>query len=95
MRDHEKTIKVKPDLLAIENGLHRAGFQFICGVDEAGLAAIRKLTVILIVLYLLRVAFRFMSNYLAHKAAWFLVGDLRTKTYDKLQRMHLGFLSAL
>ncbi len=36
MRDREKTIKVKPDLLAIENGLHRAGFQFICGVDEAG-----------------------------------------------------------
>ena len=61
------------------------------GVDSQGLAAIRNLTVILIILYLLRVAFRFMSNYLAHKAAWFLVGDLRTKTYDKLQRMHLGF----
>ncbi|MBQ1368439.1 MAG: ABC transporter ATP-binding protein, partial [Firmicutes bacterium] len=28
---------------------------------------------------------------LAHKAAWYLVGDLRTKTYDKLEHMHLGY----
>ena len=61
------------------------------GVDDAALKTIGNLTVILVLLYLLRVLFRFMSNYLAHKAAWFLVGDLRTKTYDKLERMHLGF----
>ncbi|MBQ3460028.1 MAG: ABC transporter ATP-binding protein [Solobacterium sp.] len=61
------------------------------GVDEAGLAAIRNLTLILIGLYLARILFRFLSNYMAHKAAWYLVGDLRTKTYDKLERMHLGF----
>ncbi|MBQ6610861.1 MAG: ribonuclease HII [Oscillospiraceae bacterium] len=28
--------KEKPDLLAIENGLHAEGFALICGVDEAG-----------------------------------------------------------
>ncbi len=61
------------------------------GVDEAGMARIGTLTVILVVLYLLRVLFRFLSNYLAHKAAWYLVGDLRTRTYDKLERMHLGY----
>ena len=61
------------------------------GVDAEGLGIIRRLTAALVGLYLLRVAFRFMSNYLAHKAAWYLVGDLRTKTYDKLERMHLGF----
>jgi len=61
------------------------------GVTQEGLSSIGWLTVILIALYLLRVAFRFMSNYLAHKAAWYLVGDLRTKTYDKLERLHLGF----
>ncbi len=49
------------------------------------------LTVLLGALYLLRVLFRFLSNYLAHKAAWYLVGDLRTKTYDKLEHMHLGY----
>ena len=61
------------------------------GVDEQGLKKIGVLVLILVGLYLLRILFRFMSNYLAHKAAWYLVGDLRTKVYDKLERMHLGF----
>jgi len=61
------------------------------GVTQSALSSIGWLTALLVVLYLLRVAFRFMSNYLAHKAAWYLVGDLRTKTYDKLERLHLGF----
>ena len=61
------------------------------GVDEAGMTRILWLTAILVALYLLRVLFRFLSNYLAHKAAWYLVGDLRTRTYDKLERMHLGY----
>ncbi len=61
------------------------------GVDEAGLRAIWGLTAVLVGLYLGRILFRFLSNYLAHKAAWYLVGDLRTRTYDKLERMHLGY----
>jgi len=61
------------------------------GVDEAGLHQIGVLTAALVGLYLLRILFRFLSNYLAHKAAWYLVGDLRTRTYDKLERMHLGY----
>ncbi len=61
------------------------------GIDEAGMHRIGTLTGILIVLYLLRILFRFLSSYLAHKAAWYLVGDLRTKVYDKLEHMHLGY----
>ena len=61
------------------------------GVDRPALSQIWSLTAILAILYLLRVAFRYMSNYLAHKAAWYLVGDMRTRTYDKLERMHLGY----
>jgi len=61
------------------------------GVDEAGLRRIGGITALLVGLYLLRVLFRFLSNYLAHRAAWNLVGDLRTKTYDKLEHMHLGY----
>ena len=61
------------------------------GVDEAGLQRIGVLTAVLVGLYLLRILFRFLSNFLAHKAAWYLVGDLRTRTYDKLERMHLGY----
>ena len=61
------------------------------GVNEEGLRQIGALTAVLVALYLLRILFRFLSNYLAHKAAWYLVGDLRTRTYDKLERMHLGY----
>ncbi len=61
------------------------------GVDDAGMNRVWDLTFILVVLYLARVAFRFLNNYLAHKAAWYLVGDLRTRTYDKLERMHIGY----
>ncbi|MBR4502800.1 MAG: ABC transporter ATP-binding protein [Clostridia bacterium] len=61
------------------------------GVEEKDLKTIALMTAALAVLYLLRVLFRFLSNYLAHKAAWHLVGDLRTKTYNKLERMHLGY----
>ena len=74
-----------PKLLSAMTGIVEAG------VDEAGLHTIGLFTVALVGLYLLRILFRFLSNYLAHKAAWYLVGDLRTRTYDKLEHMHLGY----
>ena len=74
-----------PKLLSAMTGVVEAG------VDEAGMHTIGLLTGALVVLYLLRILFRFLSNYLAHKAAWYLVGDLRTQTYDKLEHMHLGY----
>ncbi len=61
------------------------------GVDDAALKRILFLAIGLLVLYLLRIAFRFMNNYLAHKAAWYLVGDLRDRLYKKLQSLDLGF----
>lgn len=61
------------------------------GVTAEKLSDIRKLTFILIGLYLLRIVFRFMSSYLSHEAAWYLVRDLRTKVYNKLTHMHLGY----
>ncbi len=61
------------------------------GMDDAKLQQIRNLAIILLALYLLRIVFRFLSNYLAHKAAWYLVGDLRDRMYSKLQSLDLGF----
>ena len=61
------------------------------GVDEDALSSILRLAWFLLVLYLLRVLFRFLSNYLAHRAAWYLVGDLRSRLYDKLQCLDLTF----
>ena len=60
-------------------------------MSDASMSRIYTLTAILVALYLSRILFRFLSNYLAHKAAWYLVGDLRTRTYDKLERMHIGY----
>ena len=61
------------------------------GVDDGALSTVMKLALALLVLYLLRVCFRFLSSYLTHKAAWYLVGDLRSRLYDKLQSLDLGF----
>ena len=74
-----------PKLLSAMTGIVEAG------VNEEGMRTIGLLTAALVALYLLRILFRFLSNYLAHKAAWYLVGDLRTRTYDKLEHMHLGY----
>ena len=61
------------------------------GVGDDTLPSIMNLAYILLALYLLRVLFRFLSNYLAHRAAWYLVGDLRSRLYNKLQELDLGF----
>ena len=61
------------------------------GVDEVALKVISRLAFLLLALYLLRILFRYLSNYLAHKAAWYLVGDLRSRMYNKLQSLDLGF----
>ena len=61
------------------------------GVDSKGLSTIRFLALGLLGLYLLRVLFRFLANYLAHRAAWYLVGDLRSRLYNKLQSLDLAF----
>lgn len=65
------------------------------GIISAGvkdnLSQINQCALILLGLYLGRVLFRFLNNYLAHKAAWELVGDLRQRLYEKLQIMDLSF----
>ena len=61
------------------------------GVDKQALRSIVSLALMLLILYLLRIVFRFLNNYLAHKAAWYLVGDLRDRLYNKLQSLDLGF----
>lgn len=61
------------------------------GVDNDAIDIIVRLAFALLLLYLLRILFRFLSNYLTHKAAWHLVGDLRSRMYDKLQSLDLGF----
>lgn len=61
------------------------------GMNEDKLGTIINLAILLAGLYLGRVVLRFLNNYLAHKAAWELVGDLRQRLYEKMQIMDLSF----
>ncbi len=76
---------IAPKILSSMTGLVEKG------VDGSALKIIMGLSLGLLIIYLLRILFRFLSNYLTHKAAWHLVGDLRSKLYDKLQSLDIGF----
>jgi len=61
------------------------------GLKEADLKQIVNFTFLLLSLYILRILFRFLSSYLAHKAAWNLVKELRIKVYSKLQGLSVDY----
>jgi ABC-type multidrug transport system fused ATPase/permease subunit len=58
------------------------------GEKDAG-RTIRLLTLALVGIYLIRILFRYLSNYLSHKAAWNLVEDHRIRVYDRIQDLPL------
>jgi ABC-type multidrug transport system fused ATPase/permease subunit len=49
------------------------------------------LTLTLLFLYLSKILFRYLSNYLAHKAAWNLVEEIRVRVYNKIQDFSMSF----
>ena len=59
--------------------------------QEGALESILRYTVILLVLYLFRILFRYLSNFMAHKAAWHLVQELRQRVYDHIQSFSMGY----
>ena len=61
------------------------------GVTDAELSQIFTLALILLGLYFIKILFRFMSNYLSHKAAWHCVQDIRMRVYNHIQRFSIGF----
>ncbi|WP_343209314.1 ABC transporter ATP-binding protein [Anaerolentibacter hominis] len=76
---------IVPSLLSSMTGLLEQG------ATETMLREIGKITVILVLLYLSRILFRYLSNYLAHKAAWNLVEDLRVRLYDHIQKFSMSY----
>jgi len=61
------------------------------GMDSADLRTIGSYVILLISIYLVRGFCRFFSNYLAHKAAWNLVNEMRAKLYGHMQLSSLSF----
>jgi len=76
---------VAPQLLSAMTGIVAAG------VNREGLMTIRSIAIGLLGIYMLRVIFRFLSNYLAHKAAWRLVQDIRIKVYNTIQSFSMDY----
>ncbi len=61
------------------------------GLQDGALEKILYLTAALGGIYLLRVLFRYASNYYAHVAAWNLVEGVRVKLYQKIQSFSMRF----
>lgn len=63
------------------------------GMTEDATREIVVLTLVLVALYLAKIIFRYLSNFLAHKAAWNLVEDMRIKIYSHIQSFSMSFFS--
>jgi len=66
------------------------------GLVAEGMTRERLVTVIwmagaLLILYLVRILFRFLSNYCSHRAAWRLVLELRMKAYNAIQSFSMDY----
>ena len=61
------------------------------GLDSSDMERITSLALTLLVLYASKVLFRFLSNYMAHKAAWTLVEELRVKVHSKMLALSIDF----
>ena len=59
--------------------------------SEATLHRILWLTIWLTGVYLSRILFRYLSDYLAHHAAWNLVEQIRLRVYEKIQTLSMRF----
>lgn len=73
-------------------------YNVIAGITGSGtggksltLESVYVIAALLLASYLIRVLFSYMSSYLAHKASWNLVADMRTIVYDHLQKLSLRF----
>jgi len=61
------------------------------GLDESAFRSILNFAILLLVINALKILFRFLSNYLAHKAAWNTVTRVRLIVYEKIQSFSLGY----
>jgi len=61
------------------------------GVTDAEMTQIARLALYLLLMYAAKIVFRFISNYITHKAAWNAVQDIRMRVYDHIQGLSIGF----
>ena len=76
---------IAPRIMASMTGLVAAGM-----TDES-LVTVLWMAGALLVLFLIRILFRFLSNYCSHRAAWRLVLELRMKVYNAIQSFSMDY----
>ncbi|NLX43460.1 MAG: ABC transporter ATP-binding protein, partial [Chloroflexi bacterium] len=59
--------------------------------NPAARGAVSRLALLLLGIYLARIGFRFLANYMSHTAGWGVVADARRDIYQHLQRLSLSF----
>ncbi len=64
------------------------------GLDGEALKRVAFLSLALLGTYLIRAAFRFLQNIIAHVAAWNIVQNIRLKLYDKMQTFTSQYFSS-
>lgn len=67
------------------------------GIVASGMTQEKFITILwmaggLLVLFLIRILFRFLSSYCSHRAAWRLVLELRMKVYNAIQSFSMDYL---
>ncbi len=60
-------------------------------IDASSMTSITTIAAILAAAFAARVLFRYLNNYMSHKAAWNLVADMRVLVYDHLQKLSLRY----
>ena len=76
---------IAPRIMASMTGLVAAGM-----TDES-LITVLWMAGALLALFLVRILFRFLSNYCSHRAAWRLVLELRMKVYNAIQSFSMDY----
>jgi len=76
---------IAPRIMASMTGLVAAG------MTQENLISVLWMAGGLLGLYLIRILFRFLSNYCSHRAAWRLVLELRIKAYNAIQSFSMDY----
>src|SRR5450756_628138 len=60
-------------------------------LDKNAMQKILVISGILLATNIIKILFRYLNNYLSHKAAWSLVADMRVVVYGHLQKLSLRY----
>ena len=76
---------IAPRIMASMTGIVAAGMTYESYIKVLWMAGA------LLALFLVRILFRFLSNYCSHRAAWRLVLELRMKVYNAIQSFSMDY----